>query len=147
MAQLEPQGEGAVRAMRQALFHANVGPQQVDYINAHAAGTVSGDIIETLAIKQVFDEYASCVPVSSTKSMIGHLSGAAGSVGAAAALLALERHIVPPTINQEVPDPQCDLDYVPNTARSAAVQTALCNSFGFGGINAVLVFRRLESHG
>jgi 3-oxoacyl-[acyl-carrier-protein] synthase II len=146
MAQFEPHGEGAVRAMRQALFHANIGPQQVDYINAHAAGTVSGDIVETLAIKQVFDEYASCVPISSIKSMIGHLSGAAGSVEAAAALLALERHIVPPTINQDVPDPQCDLDYVPNAARSAAVQTALCNSFGFGGINAVLVFRRLEGH-
>jgi 3-oxoacyl-[acyl-carrier-protein] synthase II len=137
-------GDGAARAMRRALLNARIDPQQVDYISAHAVGSVSGDIAETRAIKQVFGEYASCVPVSAIKSMIGHLNGAAGAVEAAAALLALKHSTLPPTINQEFPDPECDLDYVPNSARQAILQTVISNSFGFGGINTVLVFRRLE---
>jgi 3-oxoacyl-[acyl-carrier-protein] synthase II len=103
-----------------------------------------GDVAETLAIKQVFGEYANSIPISAPKSMMGHLAGAAGSVEAAAALLALNHNLVPPTINQEYPDPACDLDYVPNVARPASLQTVIVNSFAFGGVNTVLVFRRLE---
>lgn len=138
----DPQGDGAARAIRNALINARIDPQQVDYINAHATSTPSGDVAETRAIKQVFGEYAYSVPISATKSMIGHLTGAAGAVEAAATILALRHGLIPPTINQETPDPECDLDYVPNTARSADVQIAISNSFGFGGVNAVLAFRR-----
>ena len=137
-----PEGDGAARAITRALARACISPQQVDYINAHATSTPSGDVAETLAIKQAFGEYAYSVPISSTKSMTGHLTSAAGAVEAAAAILALKYGIIPPTINYEHPDPACDLDYVPNTARKAALQIAVSNSFGFGGINAVLVFRK-----
>lgn len=138
----EPHGEGAARAIRRALLHAGLGPQQIDYINAHATSTVAGDIAETMAIKRVFGEYAYSVPISSTKSMIGHLTGAAGAVEAIATILALNHGILPPTINQEYADPKCDLDYVPNVARPApGTQIAMSNSFGFGGVNAVLLFR------
>ncbi|PMP83870.1 MAG: beta-ketoacyl-[acyl-carrier-protein] synthase II, partial [Chloroflexus aggregans] len=130
-------------AMQRALYHARISPQQVDYINAHATGTPTGDIAETRAIKQVFGEYAYSVPISSIKSMIGHLTGAAGAVEAAATILALYHGVIPPTINLEYPDPACDLDYVPNVARSAALQVAISNSFGFGGVNAVLAFRKV----
>jgi 3-oxoacyl-[acyl-carrier-protein] synthase II len=136
-----PEGDGAARAITRALARARISPQQVDYINAHATSTPSGDIAETLAIKQAFGEYAYSVPISSTKSMTGHLTSAAGAVEAAAAILALKHGLIPPTINYEQPDPACDLDYVPNTARKAALQIAVSNSFGFGGINAVLVFQ------
>lgn len=140
----DPQGDGAARAIRWALANARTAPQQVDYINAHATSTPAGDVAETLAIKQVFDEYAYSVPISSTKSMIGHLTSAAGAVEAAAAILALKHGVLPPTINQETLDPDCDLDYVPNTPRRGDLQIAVSNSFGFGGVNAVLVFRRLN---
>lgn len=137
----DPQGYGAALAMRRALHNARVDPQQIDYIKAHATSTVQGDLVETLAIKQVFGEYASSIPISAPKSMIGHMTSAAGAVEAAAAVLALKHHLIPPTINLDEPDPACDLDYVPHTAREAALQTVIANSFGFGGINAVLVFR------
>lgn len=139
----DPDGHGAARAIRRALHKARLDPQQVDYINAHATSTPTGDIAETRAIKQVFGEYAYSVPVSANKSMIGHLTGAAGAVESAATILALQQGLIPPTINQEQPDPECDLDYVPNVARPANLEVAICNSFGFGGVNAVLVFRRL----
>lgn len=140
----DPTGNGAARAMRSALTKARISPQQVDYINAHATSTPAGDIAETLAIKQVFDEYAYSVPISATKSLIGHTTSAAGAIEAAAAILALRHGVIPPTINQEFPDPECDLDYVPNTARQADLQIVMSNSFGFGGVNAVLVFRQLD---
>ncbi len=137
-----PEGDGAARAMARAMARARITPQQVDYINAHATSTPTGDVVETLAIKHVFGEYAHSVPISSTKSMTGHLTSAAGAVEAAATILALKHGVIPPTINYEQPDPQCDLDYVPNQARQANLQIAMSNSFGFGGINAVLVFQR-----
>jgi 3-oxoacyl-[acyl-carrier-protein] synthase II len=140
-----PDGEGAARAMTRALARARIRPQQVDYINAHATSTPAGDLAETLAIKRAFGEHARRVPISATKSMIGHLTSAAGAVEAAATILALKHGIIPPTINYECPDPQCDLDYVPNYARPAALQIAMSNSFGFGGVNSVLVFRRLKA--
>lgn len=139
----DPEGQGAARALRRALHNAKLDPQQVDYINAHATSTPAGDLAETRAIKQVFGEYASSVPISANKSMIGHLTGAAGAVEAIATTLTLQRGLIPPTINQETPDPECNLDYVPNQARPAQLQVALSNSFGFGGVNAVLVFRKL----
>jgi len=139
----DPNGHGAAKALRKALQNARVDPQQVDYINAHATSTPAGDAAETNAIKQVFGEYAYSVPISAIKSMIGHLTGAAGAVEAAATILALQRGLIPPTINQEEPDPACDLDYVPNVARPAELQIAVSNSFGFGGVNAVLVFKKL----
>jgi 3-oxoacyl-[acyl-carrier-protein] synthase II len=139
----DPEGHGAARAIRKALQSARLDPQQVDYINAHATSTAAGDISETRAIKQVFGEYAYSVPISANKSMIGHLTGAAGAIEAAATILALRHGRIPPTINQEQPDPECDLDYVPNVARDAELSVAISNSFGFGGVNAVLVFRRM----
>ena len=111
--------------------------------SAHATSTPVGDRAETLAIKQLFGEYAPSVPISANKSMIGHLTGAAGAVEAVATILTLQRGLIPPTINQEAPDPECDLDYVPNVARPADLTVALSNSFGFGGVNAVLALRRL----
>lgn len=140
----DPTGAGAARAIRQALVNARIGPQQVDYINAHATSTSVGDIAETLAIKQVFDEYAYSVPISATKSMIGHATGAAGAIEATATILALKHGVIPPTINLDNPDPECDLDYVPNQSRPADLQIVMSNSFGFGGVNAVLVFRSLS---
>ncbi len=139
-----PEGEGAARAMRNALKDANLAPEDVDYINAHGTSTPYNDYFETLAIKSVFGEHAYRVAVSSTKSMTGHLLGAAGGVEAIVCVLAINRGVIPPTINYEVPDPDCDLDYVPNEPRKAKVNVAVSNSFGFGGHNAVLVFRRYE---
>ena len=123
---------------------ANIGPGDVDYINAHGTSTELNDYVETLAIKQVFGEKAKSVPVSSTKSMIGHLLGAAGAVEAIFSALSIRDGICPPTINYETVDPECDLDYVPNVARKHDVRVALSNSFGFGGTNATLIFRRFE---
>ena len=137
-----PEGDGAARAMIKAMARARISPQQVDYINAHATSTIAGDLAETLAIKRAFGEYASSVPISAAKSMLGHLTSAAGVVEAAASILALRDGIIPPTINLETPDPQCDLDYVPNVARHAPLQIVMSNSFGFGGVNAVLVFQK-----
>jgi 3-oxoacyl-[acyl-carrier-protein] synthase II len=138
-----PDGQGAKRAMEMALERAGVSPDEVDYINAHGTATELGDIAETQAIKLVFGERAHKIPVSSTKSQIGHLLGGAGAVEAIATLFALEQGILPPTLNYDHPDPKCDLDYVPNQARPAKVRVALSNSFGFGGHNSTLVFRKI----
>jgi 3-oxoacyl-[acyl-carrier-protein] synthase II len=138
----DPEGDGAMRAMRGALKDGGLRPEDVGYINAHGTSTPYNDKTETLAIKQVFGEHARKLAVSSTKSMIGHLLGAAGGVEAIVTVLALQQSILPPTINYETPDPECDLDYVPNAARKAAVAAALSNGFGFGGTNATLAFRR-----
>lgn len=135
-------GEGGVRAMRMALRKAGLEPGEIDYINAHGTSTPLNDKHETMAIKTTFGNNAYRIPVSSTKSMIGHLLGAAGAIEAAICVLAIEHGIIPPTINLTNPDPECDLDYVPNVARQAKVDTALTNSFGFGGHNSTLIFRR-----
>jgi 3-oxoacyl-[acyl-carrier-protein] synthase II len=138
------EGEGAVRCMELALKDAGIDRNQIGYINAHGTSTMA-DAIETRAIKRVFGEQAFRIPVSSTKSMTGHLLGAAGGVEAVFSLLALFHGILPPTVNLDHPDPACDLDYVPNKARSAAITTALSNSFGFGGVNACLIFKKLDA--
>ena len=137
-----PQGRGAVAAMRAALQTAGLQPDEVDYINAHGTSTQLNDAAETRAIKEVFASHAANLKVSSTKSMIGHLLGAAGAVEAIATCLALRDQFFPPTINYEESDPECDLDYVPNVGRAGTINAALSNSFGFGGHNAVLAFRR-----
>jgi 3-oxoacyl-[acyl-carrier-protein] synthase II len=137
-------GDGAYRVMLRTLKDAGVGPEAVDYINAHGTSTPLGDSIETMAIKRVFGERARHVAVSSTKSMTGHLLGGAGGLEAGISVLALRDQILPPTINYETPDPECDLDYVPNVSRKAAENYALSNSFGFGGTNASLLFKRWE---
>ena len=135
-------GEGGVRAMRTALKRAGLRPEDVDYINAHGTSTPMNDHYETQALKTVFGEHAYQVPVSSTKSMIGHLLGAAGAIEAAFCVQAIQEGIIPPTINYETPDPECDLDYTPNKSREAEVKVALTNSLGFGGHNATLIFKR-----
>ena len=138
----DPEGDGAMRAMANALRDAGVEPDAVGYINAHGTSTPYNDKTETLAIRRVFREHADRLAVSSTKSMIGHLLGAAGGVEAIVTVLALHHGLLPPTVNYETPDPDCDLDYVPNVARRAEVEVALSNGFGFGGTNATLAFRR-----
>ena len=135
---------GAVRVMQSTLADANLLPEQVDYINAHGTSTLYNDRMETLAIKKVFGEHAVKLPVSSTKSMTGHLLGGAGGLEAGITVLALRDQILPPTINLEKPDPECDLDYVPNQSRRASLEYALSNSFGFGGTNAALLFKRYQ---
>jgi len=140
----DPNGDGAARCMQMALRDAKLSPEEVDYINAHGTSTELNDLTETLAIKRVFGDYAHKLPVSSTKSMTGHLLGAAGSTGAVFSCLTIRDKIIPPTINYENPDPRCDLDYVPNTAREGDVRVAIANAFGFGGANATLVFKRCE---
>lgn len=137
-----PEGRGAQAAMRAALESASLAPEAIGYINAHGTSTALGDIAESLAIHQVMGEHANRVAVSSTKSMTGHLLGAAGALEAAVCLLAMRRGVIPPTINLEEQDPRCDLDYVPNVARQADVRVSLSNSFGFGGHNACLVLGR-----
>jgi 3-oxoacyl-[acyl-carrier-protein] synthase II len=135
-------GDGAYRVMKAAIKDAKLTPQDIGYVNAHGTSTPLGDVIETRALKRVFGDNARNVPVSSTKSMTGHLLGGAGGLEAGISVLALRDQILPPTINLETPDPECDLDYVPNTARKASVEYALSNSFGFGGTNAALIFKR-----
>jgi 3-oxoacyl-[acyl-carrier-protein] synthase II len=135
-------GEGAARAMQLALKMAGLEPDDIDYVNAHGTSTPLNDKFETISLKRVFGEYAYSLPISSTKSMMGHLLGAAGSVEAAICVLALRHGIIPPTINYEHPDPDCDLDYVPNAARSAALEAVMTNSLGFGGHNSSLVLRQ-----
>lgn len=134
-----PNGEGAVRAMQMALDHAKITPGEVDYVNAHATSTGLGDVCETRAIKTVFGQYAKTVSISSTKSMTGHLLGGAGAVEMAVCALAIRDSVIPPTINLDNPDEECDLDYTPNVAKEKKVRVALNNSFGFGGHNATLV--------
>ena len=140
-----PNGEGAARCMAMALRDAGIAPTGVGYINAHGTSSKYGDEIETTAIKTVFGEGAYKIPVSSTKSMTGHLLGAAGGVEAAISILALHRGILPPTINLENPDPECDLDYIPHQARKAQVEVVMSNSFGFGGTNATIILRKFRT--
>jgi 3-oxoacyl-[acyl-carrier-protein] synthase II len=140
----DPDGRGAARAIDWALREARVDPHDVDYINAHGTSTRLNDLMETVAVKRVFGEGARALPLSSIKSMVGHLIGAAGAVEAVALALTLHQGVLPPTINQTQPDPECDLDYVPNQARELPVRTAVSTSFGFGGQNAALVMRRFS---
>jgi 3-oxoacyl-[acyl-carrier-protein] synthase II len=135
-------GDGAYRVMKAAIKDAKLAPEDIGYVNAHGTSTPIGDAIETRALKRLFGERAKKVAISSTKSMTGHLLGGAGGLEAGISVLALRDQILPPTINQETPDPECDLDYVPNVARKAPVEYALSNSFGFGGTNAALIFKR-----
>lgn len=139
-----PSLDGPVRCIRRALRDAQLNPEDIDYINAHGTSTPQNDVNETRAVKEVFNSYAYKLPISSTKSMTGHLLGAAGGIEGAFTVLALYNGIIPPTINLENPDPDCDLDYVPNEAREIKIKTALSNSFGFGGTNASLAFKRFE---
>lgn len=142
LVQPSPDGHSAARAVKLALERAAVSPGEVDYINAHGTATILNDRAETNVIKSVFGEKAKQIPVSASKSMIGHLIGAAGSIEAVITVLALKNGILPPTINLANPDPECDLDYVPNHSRKADIKTAMSNSFGFGGHNSVLVFKK-----
>ncbi len=142
MTQPPASGEGAGRCMRNALRDAGLDPAQVDYINAHGTSTPAGDIAETQAVKSVFGEHAYRLAMSSTKSMTGHMLGAAGGLEAIFSLLALRDQVAPPTINLDNPDPECDLDYVPHTAREMKLEVVMSNSFGFGGTNGTLIFKR-----
>src|SRR3954447_5731063 len=135
----EPEAKGAAISMRAAMREARIDPAHIDYINAHGTSTRLNDLMETVAVKRVFGHRAASIPMSSQKSMVGHLIGASGALEAAATAMSLQRGVIPPTINQETRDPNCDLDYVPNTAREIPVRTAISNSFGFGGQNASLV--------
>jgi len=142
MVQPQPTGEQAKKAIELALQYANIKPVEVDYINAHGTSTPLNDKIETEVIKNIFGEHAYQAPISSTKSMIGHSLGAAGSIELIASVLSIKNQFIHPTINYEFPDPECDLDYVPNTGRKAVVNTVLKNSYGFGGKNSVVVIRK-----
>jgi len=139
-----PDGDGAVRCMKMAIKDARLKPEDVEYINAHGTSTPLNDLTETIAIKKVFGDRAKKIPISATKSMTGHLLGAAGSTEAIFTILAIQDGIIPPTINYEEPDPQCDLDYVPNAARRQPLNIAMSNAFGFGGTNATLVFKKFS---
>jgi 3-oxoacyl-[acyl-carrier-protein] synthase II len=140
----DPTGDGPARAMTQALLDAGVGPEKIDYINAHGTSTKQNDMIETIAIKKAFGPHAQKLAISSSKSMVGHMLGAGGAVEAAMTVLAISEGIIPPTINLDHPDPDCDLDYVPNKARKRTIHAALSNSLGFGGLNASLVLKRYK---
>jgi 3-oxoacyl-[acyl-carrier-protein] synthase II len=137
-------GDGGMRVMQAALKQAGVEPSKVDYINAHGTSTPYNDKLETLAIKRLFGEHARTLAISSTKSMTGHLLGAAGGLEAGITVLAIRNQMIPPTINLDAPDPECDLDYVPNVKRAATIQYALSNSFGFGGTNGALLFKKFD---
>jgi 3-oxoacyl-[acyl-carrier-protein] synthase II len=141
--QPHPEGSGAIRAMQKAFRNAGMEPSQVGYINAHGTSTYYNDKLETAAIKHVFGDAAYRTPISSTKSMIGHSLGAAGAIEAVICLLAMRDGKLPPTINYEIPDPECDLDYIPNVARDAEVDLCLSNSFGFGGHNVALLLKKI----
>jgi 3-oxoacyl-[acyl-carrier-protein] synthase II len=142
----QPEGKGAIRAMRRAIQKSGVELTDIGYVNAHGTSTKLGDVAETRAIKEVFGDHAKELAVSSTKSVHGHLLGAAGAIEAAACVLALDRGLMPPTINLDHQDPECDLDYIPNRARKADLKVAMSNSFGFGGHNATLVIKGPEGH-
>jgi len=137
-------GDGARRCMVLAMKDANLNPDEVDYINAHGTSTLAGDAIETRAVKGALGAHAGKVAISSTKSMIGHLLGAAGGVEAVFSVLAIHDNVAPPTINLEEPDDECDLDYVPNQARELPINVSMSNSFGFGGTNGTLIFKRVS---
>ncbi|MDX1519774.1 MAG: beta-ketoacyl-ACP synthase II, partial [Gammaproteobacteria bacterium] len=136
-------GDGAARCMANAINNAGIDPASVDYINAHGTSTPAGDVAETMAVKTVFGDHAGKLAISSTKSMIGHLLGAAGGVEAIFSILAIRDQVAPPTINLDNPGEGCDLDYVPHEARSMEITTALSNSFGFGGTNGTIIFKRI----
>ncbi len=140
-----PDGDGAVRAMARAMEDASCQPEDIDYINAHGTSTPFNDKTESLAIKKAFGDHAAVLSVSSTKSMTGHLLGAAGGVEAIASLLSIQNNFLPPTIHYKTPDPECDLNYVPNNAVEKDIQYAMSNTFGFGGHNAVLLFKSFEN--
>jgi len=140
----QPDGEGMIASMRAALRDARISPEDIDYVNTHGTSTVVGDLAETKALKRVFGDRAYKLPISSTKSVTGHLLGAGGAVEAIACLCAMRDNIAPPTINLDNPDPECDLDYVPNVAREVPIRTSMSNSFGFGGHNATLIIRTLD---
>jgi 3-oxoacyl-[acyl-carrier-protein] synthase II len=143
----DPEAKGVARCMQLALADAEIAPNEVSYINAHGTSTPFNDKFETLAIKKVFNSYANKLPISSTKSMHGHALGATGAIELTLTALAVKHDIIPPTINYETPDPDCDLDYVPNVARNATINVAMSNSFGFGGTNGVLVLRKYTTDG
>ena len=143
----DPDGRGARAAMKAALHHSHLEPGDVDYLNMHGTSTPLGDVAETNAIKAVFGEGAYDIPISSTKSMVGHMMGAAGTIEAAACVMTIRDGVIHPTINYETPDPECDLDYVPNVARKAEVNVVLSNSFGLGGQNACLLLGRVNDQG
>ena len=140
----QPSIEGPARAVRMALAEAKANPEEVDYINAHGTGTRVNDVTETQVIKEVFGDHARKVAISSTKSMHGHVMGSTAAIEFAATIQAIDRGIIPPTANYSQPDPECDLDYVPNQAREKPVRCAISNSFAFGGLNAVLLVRKYE---
>jgi len=144
LTQPSPDGEGATRAVRLALKRAGLSPSDIDYINAHGTATILNDRTETNVIKQVFGERAKHIPISASKSMLGHLLGAAGSIQAVITILAINHGVAPPTINLTHPDPECDLDFLPNQARQVNIRAAMSNSFGFGGHNSVLIFQRFQ---
>ncbi|MCX7765936.1 MAG: beta-ketoacyl-[acyl-carrier-protein] synthase II, partial [Candidatus Sumerlaeia bacterium] len=141
----DPQGDGGARAMKAAIEDAGLQPNEIDYVNAHGTSTPLNDKLETQGIKTVFGEHARKLMISSNKSMIGHLLGAAGAVESVACVLSVYNDIIPPTINYEYPDPECDLDYVPNQARKATVRAAIKNSLGFGGHNCTIVLKKAVS--
>jgi 3-oxoacyl-[acyl-carrier-protein] synthase II len=145
MTAAHPNGQGAVRAMEQALEQSAIGPEDVSYISAHGTGTLTNDRLETLAVKRLFRDAAYRIPISSIKSMLGHTMGAASAIEAAVCALACFHDRIPPTINSKEPDPECDLDYVPNCARDHPVRVAMNNAYAFGGNNASLVLRKFES--
>jgi 3-oxoacyl-[acyl-carrier-protein] synthase II len=145
MVATDPEGDGAYRAMKEAVADAGLAPDEIDTINAHATGTQLGDVSETKAIKRLLGGKAYGIPVTANKSMTGHTLGAAGGIEAVALIKTIQEGVIPPTINLDHPDPECDLDYVPNRARKAEVRTGLSNSFGFGGHNAVIVLRKYEA--
>jgi 3-oxoacyl-[acyl-carrier-protein] synthase II len=136
-------GEGAARCMQHALNDAGINAEDIDYVNAHGTSTPAGDLAETIALKRAFGDAAKTVPISSTKSMTGHLLGAAGGIEAIFSILAIRDQALPPTINLDNQDPECDLDFIANTARDAKVNFAMSNSFGFGGTNGTLIFKKL----
>ena len=144
LTQPAPGGESAAHAVRLALERAGLNPEEIDYINAHGTATMLNDRTETAVVKSVFGDRAGQIPISASKSMIGHLLGAAGSIEALITALTIQHGVVPPTINLTDPDPECDLDYVPQQARKLAVKVAMSNSFGFGGHNSVLTFREFH---